>query len=140
LNTMRIVLAIPTQNKWPNYQMDVKSNFLNGILEEEVYVNQPLGFEIKGQEHKVYKLKKAVYGLKQAPRAWYSHIDSHLLNNGFTTSNNEPTLYTKRDQQDNILIVCLYVYDMIYIGNFLLNEFQTTMKEEFEMTDLNLMK
>jgi hypothetical protein len=80
---MRVVLAIAAQNKWPIYQMDVKSSFLNSILEEEVYLNQPLGFEIKGQEHKVYKLKKSLYGLKQDPRAWYSRIDSYFCNNGF---------------------------------------------------------
>lgn len=64
--------------------MDVKFAFLNGILEEEVYVDQPPGFEVKGQEHKVYKLTKVLYGLKQAPRAWYSQIDSYLINSGST--------------------------------------------------------
>jgi hypothetical protein len=120
--------------------MDVKSTFLNGILEEEVYVDQPPGFQIRGKEYKVYKLKKALYGLKQAPRAWYNHIDSYFLNNGFNRSNNEPTLYTKRDQKGNILIVCLYVDDMIYTRNLLLNDFKETMQSEFEMTDLGLMK
>ena len=67
LDTVRFVLVIAAQNKWPIYQMDVKSAFLNGVLNEEVYVCQPLGFEVKGQEHRVYKLKKALYGLKQAP-------------------------------------------------------------------------
>ena len=63
--------------------MDVKYAFLNGDLMEEVYVEQTLGYEKKGQEHKVCKLKKALYGMKQAPRAWYSRIDSYLLENGF---------------------------------------------------------
>ena len=58
--------------------MDVKLSFLNGYLEEEVYVEQPQGYEVPGQEHKVYRLKKTPYGLKQAPRAWYSWIDSYL--------------------------------------------------------------
>ena len=70
LDTIIIVLAVATQNKWFVYQMDVKSTFLNDILEEEVYLNQPLGFEIKDQEQNVYKLKKTLYGLKQARRAW----------------------------------------------------------------------
>jgi len=60
-------------------QLDVKSAFLNGVLKEEVYVEQPEGFEVKNAGHKVYKLKKALYGLKQAPRAWYSEIDAYLL-------------------------------------------------------------
>jgi hypothetical protein len=89
--------------------MDVKSALMNGILEEEVYVNYPLGFQIKGQEHKVYKLKKVLYSLKESPRAWYNHIDSYFLNNRFERSSNEPTFYTITYQQNNILIVCLYV-------------------------------
>ena len=110
------------------------------FLSEEVYVHQPPGFKIKGQEHKVYKLKKALYGLKQAPRAWYNRIDNYLLKDGFRGSNNEPTLYIKEDSHGNIFISCLYVDDMIYTGNMLLDEFKTTMTNEFEMTDLGLMK
>jgi hypothetical protein len=88
----------------------------------------------------VYILKKALYSLKKAPRAWYSCIDSYFLNNGFNRRINEPTLYTKRDKKGNILIVFLYVDDMIYIGNLLLNELKEAMQSEFDMTDLSLMK
>jgi hypothetical protein len=69
LETIRMVISLAAQNKWKIYQMDVKSAFLNGILEEEIYVEQPMGYVIKGGEEKVLKLKKALYGLKQAPRA-----------------------------------------------------------------------
>jgi len=75
--------------------MDVKLAFLNGILEEEEYVRQPLGYEIKRHENKVYKLKKDLYGLEKSPRAWYNRIDLYIINIGFSTNNNEPTLYTK---------------------------------------------
>jgi hypothetical protein len=68
-DTIRVVLAIAAQHNWKVYKMDVKSAFLNGYLEEEVYVQQPPGYEVRGQEDKVYRLKKALYGLKQAPRA-----------------------------------------------------------------------
>ena len=105
-----------------------------------MYVVQPPGFKIKNQEHKVYMLKKELYGLKQAPRAWYNQIDHYLLNNGFIRSDHEPTLYIKNDHQSNILILCLYVDDIIYTGNMLLDEFKATMKNEFEMTDLGLMR
>jgi hypothetical protein len=67
LYTIRMVLATTTQHNWKVYQMDVKSTFLNGYLEEEVYVQQPPGYEVKGQEDKVYRLEKEIYGLKQAP-------------------------------------------------------------------------
>ena len=66
--------------------MDVKSKFLNGYLQEEVYVEQPKGYEFLGQEHKFYMMKKAVYALKQAPRAWYNRIDSYITENGFHRS------------------------------------------------------
>ena len=98
--------------------MDVNSTFLNGYLEEEVYVEQPQGYEVPGQEHKVYRLKKELYGLKQAPRAWYSRTDSYLTKNGFHRSESEPTLYTKVNEQGNMLIVFLYVYNLIFIGDF----------------------
>jgi hypothetical protein len=68
--------------------MDVKSSFLNGFLEEEVYVDQPPGFDVQEQPAKVYQLKKALYGLNQAPRAWYSKIDTYLIKSGFSRSQN----------------------------------------------------
>ena len=111
--------------------MDVKYAFLNGILEEEVYVDQPPGYTVKGHEDKVYKMEKAFYGLKQAPRAWYSRIDSYLINNGFNRSNNEPTLYVKTEQ-GKILMVCLYVDDMICTGNLMLEDFRTVMKKNLK--------
>ena len=75
--------------------MNVKSAFLNGFLEEEVYIQQPPRYEINGNETKVCRVKKACYGLKQAPMAWYSRIDSYTTSNSFFRSLNEPTLYTK---------------------------------------------
>ena len=102
---MDTIITILAQSKWSVNQMDVKSTFLNGYLDEEVYVELPQGYEVTRQEHKVYKLKKALYGLKQAPRAWYSRIDSYLIENGFHRSESEPTLYTKVNEQGSMLIV-----------------------------------
>ena len=116
LDTVRVVLAIITQNRWKFYQMDVKLAFLNGIL-EEVYVEQPLGYVIKEHKDKVYRLKKSLYGLKQAPRAWYNRIDSYFISTGFNKGNNEATLSTKLNKKGQILIVCLYVDDMIFTEN-----------------------
>lgn len=95
LDTVRTFLAIATQNHWLVYQLDIKSTFLNGILEDEVYVDQPRGYEIRGKALKVYKPKKDLYGLKKAPRAWYSRIDSYLVRKWFKRNNNESKLYTK---------------------------------------------
>jgi hypothetical protein len=120
--------------------MDVKSTFLNGFLEEEVYVDQPPGFEVQEHLAKVYRLKKALYGLKQAPRAWYSRIDTYMIKSGFSRSQNEPTLCTKIDHHGKIIVVCLYVDDVIYTGNLELTDFKHAMQYEFEMTYLGIMK
>ena len=98
IDMVRMVLAIAAHNKWYVHQMDVMSAFLNGSLEEEVYVRQPPGYEVDGQEEKVYRLKKALYGLKQEPRVWYNTIDEYLNGEGFSRSPSEPTLYTKVNQ------------------------------------------
>ena len=115
---------------------------MNGDLEEEVFVSQPEGFGANGQEHKVYKLRKALYGVKQAIRAWYKRIDSYFLQNGFTRSDNEPTLYVKGSNHSDFLIVCVYVDDMIYLrsSQILIEEFKSSMTKEFEMTDLGKLK
>lgn len=117
----------------------MKSTFLNGYLEEEIYVEQPQGFEVKEQEDKVLKLKKALYGLKQAPRAWYSRIDGYFTEHNFRRSRSEPTHV--KTQGDDILIVSLYVDDLIYSRNNekMMKEFKEDMMKTFEMTDLGSM-
>ena len=87
-NTIRLTLALAAQKGWKVHQMDVKSAFLNGDLQEDVYMTQPPGFEVEGQEHKVCKLIKALYGLKQAPRAWYAKMDDYLKKVGFQRTQN----------------------------------------------------
>jgi hypothetical protein len=72
------VISIAAEMGWKIYQMDVKTTFLNGLIEEEVYIEQPQGFEVHGRDSHVCRLKKALFGLKQAPRAWYSRIDTYL--------------------------------------------------------------
>jgi hypothetical protein len=141
MDTARIILSIAAQKKWKIFQMDVKFDFLNGVLEEEVYVEQPPGYLQQGEEDKVFKLKKALYGLKQAPRAWYTRIDTYFINNGFHRSPYEHALYIKPNQAGDIIIVCLYVDDLIFTGNNpkLLAEFKESMSTQFEMTDMGLM-
>ncbi|OMO69396.1 Integrase, catalytic core [Corchorus capsularis] len=133
-------IGVKSQNKWKIFQMDVKSAFLNGFLEEEVYVEQPPGYFAKGSEGKVLKLKKAFYGLKQAPRSWNCRIDKYFQENGFLKCPYEHALYIKVSGS-GILIVCLYVDDLIFTGNNpkMFEEFKRAMNREFEMTDLGLM-
>nr|CAN63433.1 hypothetical protein VITISV_033829 [Vitis vinifera] len=140
LDTIRMLLALAAQRKWKIYKLDVKSAFLNGYLEEEIFVEQPEGFAIKGKEEKVYLLKKALYGLRQAPRAWYSRIDTHLLTLGFHKSLSEFTLYIEKIEED-ILIVSLYVDDLLVTGSNagFVNKFKAEMEHVFDMTDLSEM-
>ncbi|KAH9751814.1 hypothetical protein KPL71_014449 [Citrus sinensis] len=120
--------------------MDVKSAFLNGFLEEEVYIKQPLGYVVKEHEGKVLRLKKALYGLKQALKSWNSIMDKYFQENCFTKCPYEHALYVKENDGD-ILIVCLYMDDLIFIGSdpSLFEEFKRVMIKEFEMTDIGLM-
>jgi len=81
--------------KWKVHQMDVKTAFLNGTIDEEVYIEKPLGFEVKGKGDYVCTLKKVLYGLKQAPRAWYAKMDTYLQRLGFTKSSTDPISTSK---------------------------------------------
>ncbi|WJX77089.1 hypothetical protein P8452_60430 [Trifolium repens] len=120
--------------------MDVKSAFLNGLLEEEVYIEQPLVYKVKGHGDKALKLNKALYGLKQAPRAWYSRIDNYFKVNNFMKCPHEHAMYVKTKNGD-ILIVCICVDDFIFTGSNpkLFEEFKRVMIKEFEMTDIGIM-
>jgi hypothetical protein len=83
MEEIRLLLAYACSKNIKVYQMDIKSTFLNGELEEEVYIEQPEGFQLSENADYVCKLKKALYGLKQAPRAWYSRQDKYLQHAGF---------------------------------------------------------
>jgi len=119
--------------------MDVKTAFLNGIIEEEVYIEQPEGFVVHGKESHVCKLKKELYGLKQAPRAWYGWIDGFLVSLGFTKSDADPNLYHKVVNNEPLILV-LYVDDLFLTGNEkLILWCKKKLASEFEMKDLGLM-
>lgn len=142
MDTIRLVLALVAQKGWPLFQLDVKSAFLHGELKEEVYVEQPPGYVVKGAEKKVYRLRRALYGLKQAPRAWYSRIEAYFLKEGFEKCPYEHTLFLKKSSQGMFLLVCLYVDDLIFTGNdeTLFRSFKHSMMKEFDMTDLGRMR
>jgi hypothetical protein len=95
LEAIRILLAYATSHNIKLYQMDVKSAFLNGKINELVYVKQPPSFEDSKKPNHVYKLSKALYGLKQAPRAWYERLRDSLVSKGFKIGKLDTTLFTK---------------------------------------------
>ena len=121
--------------------MDVKSAFLNGPLQERVYVEQPPGFEDPKKPNHVYLLHKALYGLKQAPRAWYDCLKDFLLKNGFEMGKVDSTLFTRK--VDNQLFVCqIYVDDIIFgsTDETFCEEFSRVMTNRFEMSMMDELK
>lgn len=116
LETIRIFLAFACYNDFKVYEMDVKSTFLNGDLEEEVYMEQPEGFAFTDKPNYVCRLKKAMYGLKQPQRAWYSRLDKYLQKLGFKRGGADSNPYIK-DDGDELLIIVVYVDDIMFGSN-----------------------
>jgi hypothetical protein len=112
--------------------MDVKSAFLNGVIQEEVYVSQPPGFKSPKYPDRVYKLLKALYGLKQAPRAWYAGLKKFLLEHGYVMGSVDKTIFTLNHGID-FLLVQIYVDDIIFGGSShsLVSRFREMMESEF---------
>lgn len=137
LETVRLLLALAAKYSWEVHHMDVKTAFLNGEINEDVYVAQPEGFEKQGCKHMVYKLLKALYGLRQAPRAWYSKLNKCLIELGFERCPYENAVYSK-GTGDDCLLVAVYVDDLLITGanGMKIKEFKQQMEENFEMTDL----
>ena len=94
--------------------MDVKPTFLNGILEEEVYIEQPEGFVDKNNKNMVCRLHKIMYGLKQQPRAWYERLHTYLVKIGFESIDDKINLYMKKDKEKGILLSKIFVDDIIF--------------------------
>ena len=119
--------------------MDVKTTFLNGVVEEEVYVDNPLGFDTHDRKTLVCKLKKYLYGLKKSPKTWYDRMEIFLTSLGFTKSKEESNLYYKVDE-DGVLILLLYVDDLFLIGeDKSIIECKKRIAIEFKMKDLGMM-
>ncbi|WVZ80644.1 hypothetical protein U9M48_028103 [Paspalum notatum var. saurae] len=133
--------AFATHHNFKLYQKDVKSAFLNGPIQELVYVEQPLGFEDPKKPNHVYRLHKALYGLKQAPRAWYECLKKFLMKNGFEIGKADSTLFSRKF--DNDLFVCqIYVDDIIFgsTNKAFCDEFSRIMTKRFEMSMMGELK
>jgi len=135
LKAVRLLLAYASMNRFKLHQMDVKSAFLNGYIDEEVYVSQPQGFEDHKHSNHVFKLKKALYGLKQAPRQWYERLSSFLLSHSYERGKTDKTLFIKKACSD-IILVQVYVDNIIFgsTNQNLCKQFVVVMQGEFEMS------
>ena len=140
IETIRIILVISVQFGWLVYHLDVKTAFLNGEISEDIYVQQPEGYEDSKRRNDVYKLHKALYGLKQAPRAWYFKLDKSLTTLGLKKSEYEPAVYYKNSTESS-MIVGVYVDDLLLTGSNEenLSKFKLELMELFEMTDLQIL-
>ncbi|GJZ23203.1 putative ribonuclease H-like domain-containing protein [Tanacetum coccineum] len=137
IEAIRLFLAYASFKDFVVYQMDVKSAFLYGKIEEEVYVCQPLGFEDLEFPDKVYKVEKALFGLHQAPRAWYETLSTYLLDNRIQRGQIDKTLFIKRIKSD-ILLVEVYVDDIIFgsTKKELCTDFEKLMHKKFQMSSM----
>ena len=137
--SIRSILALSLQMGWCIHQMDVKIVFLNGIIEEEVYIEKSEGFKIFNSESHVCRLERALYGLKQAPCAWYTRIDNYFTGLGFTKSEEDENLY-QIVVEGQILIIFPYVDDLILPSDgHLIHSCKEDLAMEFEMKDMGLL-
>ena len=135
--SLRVLVALSVQCGLKLHQVDVTTAFLNGNLEEEVYMAQPKGFVKQGEEHLVCKLKKSIYGLKQSPRCWNAALDTHLRDMGFIQSTSDPCIYYMNTGGD-MFCLGVYVDDIILAGSSddKIKEVKDTLSRKFEIKDM----
>ncbi|KAL0429099.1 UNVERIFIED_CONTAM: Retrovirus-related Pol polyprotein from transposon TNT 1-94 [Sesamum radiatum] len=139
ITSIRVLIAIAALYDLEIHQMDVKTAFLNGELDEEIYMEQPEGFVVPGQEKKVCRLVKSLYGLKQAPKQWHEKFDRTMLSNGFKINECDKCVYVK-SSHNSFIIVCLYVDDMLIMGSNrdVILTTKRMLTKHFDMKDMGL--
>jgi len=135
--TIRCILAMTAANGWELHQMDVKTAFLNGDLDEEVYMEQPEGYVDPTYPDNVCRLLQALYGLKRAPKMWYAKLDAFLKSQGFDNLDPDACLYLQMDDGE-IIIFLVYVDDLLLVGSSMkaINKIKNALRKRFEMKDL----
>ena len=113
---IRTIISLVFIFGWKMYQMDVKTVFLNGNIDQEVFIEQPEGFVLHSRESHICRLRKVLYGLKQAPRVWYEKIDEFLKDLGFQKSDVDSNIYLRVIKNQPLFLVLLYVDDLSLSG------------------------
>ena len=141
-SSIRVLLALVTMYDLELEQLDVKTAFLHGELDEKIYMKQPEGFEVEGKEDQVCLLKKSLYGLKQSPRQWYKRFDSFMLGHGFSRSKYDSCVYFRKLNDGSFTYLLLYVDDMLIAAKNLaeIHQLKALLSGEFEMKDLGAAK
>ena len=139
ITSIRMVIAIAALRNLEIHQMDVKTAFLNGDLNEEIYMEQPEGFSAPGQEGKVCRLVKSLYGLKQAPKQRHEKFDNAVLSSGFKINECDKCVYVK-DTDKGYVILCLYVDDMLIVGSNdeIIKSTKKMLNSKFDMKDMGI--
>ena len=134
-----MIIAIAALRNLEIHQIDVKTAFLNGDLDEEIYMEQPEGFIAPGQEKKVCKLVKSLYGLQQAPKQWHEKFDHMMITSGFKINECDKCVYVK-ETENGYVILCLYVDDMLIVGSDddMIKSTKNMLKSKFDMKDMSL--
>lgn len=140
--SIRVILALVAASNLELKQMDVKSAFLHGHLEETIYMSQPKGHVVPRKEHVVYLLQRSLYGLKQSPRQWYKRFESFVISKGFNRSSYDCCVYFKKEGSINFIYLLLYVDDMLIASSDMnaINSLKKSLNSEFEMKDLGAAK
>ena len=138
MTSIRAILSIIATENLFLEQLDVNTAFLHGDLEEEIYMHQPQGFQVKGKEGYVCKLEKSLYGLKQAPRQWYLKFDTFMVTNEFIRCQLDHCVYVNKETNSNYVILLLYVDDMLVAGSSMhdIIDLKEKLANTFEMKDL----
>ncbi|KAK8925796.1 hypothetical protein KSP39_PZI018370 [Platanthera zijinensis] len=137
LNTVRVLLSLAVHRHWPLYQLDIKNAFLNGDLQETVYMHQPPGFQTTG-ESRVYHLQKSIYGLKQSPRAWFEKFSKVVCDIGFIRSSADFSLFT-RHRSTGTVILLVYADDILITGDDItgIQHIKKQLNSTFQTKDLD---
>jgi len=138
MTSIKTILSLVAVEDFHLEQLDVKIAFLHGALEEEIYMHQPQGYEVKGKEKLLCKLKKSLYGLKQTPRQWYLKFDRFMSEQGYTRCHSDHWVYLKRKNNGSYIIFLLYVDDMLVAGSNMqeINVLKKKLANSFAMKDL----
>lgn len=142
MSSIRVILGLTASLDLELEQLDVKTAFLHGDLEEEIYMDQPEGFEEAGKEHMVCRLKKSLYGLKQAPRQWYKKFDSFMMSHGYSRTDADHCVYVKTFPGGKFIILLLYVDDMLIVGQDakMIGDLKKDLSKSFDMKNLGSAK
>ena len=138
MSSIRVVLGLAASLNLEIEQLDVKTVFLHGNLDEEIYMNRPEGFKVKGKENLVCKLKKSLYGLKQAPQQWYKKFDSFMMSREYKRTTSNHCVFVKRFSDSDFIILLLYVDDMLIIDRDAnkIEKLKGELSRSFAMKDL----